>query len=129
MKINKPTRSDRNRKAIVGVQKHYAALATVIIDGVSRTPASIRDHAALAARSRRGHRGDRGPEARRDARGQAHDGQAPEGAGQGDGHRPRAGPFRLDARRDLAARGARKPDRAARGDAGRVDPPRDVKRS
>jgi hypothetical protein len=41
MKLSKPNRSDRNRKAIVGVQKHYAALPTVIIDGVSRTPASI----------------------------------------------------------------------------------------
>ena len=41
MRSSKPTRSDRNRKAIVGVQKHYAALATVIIDGVPRTPASI----------------------------------------------------------------------------------------
>ncbi|HEX4447225.1 MAG TPA: hypothetical protein VH044_10835 [Polyangiaceae bacterium] len=41
MRTDKPTRSDRNRKAIVGAQKHYAALTTVIIDGVPRTPASI----------------------------------------------------------------------------------------
>jgi hypothetical protein len=41
MRLDKSNRSDRNRKAIVGVQKHYAALTTVIIDGVPRTPAAI----------------------------------------------------------------------------------------
>ena len=41
MKLNKPSRADRNRKAIIGVQKHLAGFATVIVDGVTRTPAAI----------------------------------------------------------------------------------------
>jgi hypothetical protein len=41
MKTSKADRSDRNRKAIAGVQKHYASTQAIILDGVSYTPANI----------------------------------------------------------------------------------------
>ena len=38
-KIAKPTRSDRNRLMIAGIQKHLATLATITLDGSrSRKP-------------------------------------------------------------------------------------------
>jgi len=39
--LNKPTRSDRNRQAIAGVKKHYANVPSLVIDGVSYTPAEV----------------------------------------------------------------------------------------
>jgi hypothetical protein len=39
--INKPTRSDRSRKMIAGVQKHLASLSTLVVGGVSYTPAVV----------------------------------------------------------------------------------------
>jgi hypothetical protein len=37
----KAARSDRNRQAIAGVKKHYANAPSIVVDGVSRTPAEI----------------------------------------------------------------------------------------
>ena len=41
MNTSKANRSDRNRKAIVGVRKQYATTPTIVLDGVSFTPATI----------------------------------------------------------------------------------------
>jgi hypothetical protein len=37
----KAARSDRNRQAIAGVKKHYANAPSIVVDGVSHTPAEI----------------------------------------------------------------------------------------
>ncbi|MGH7440790.1 MAG: hypothetical protein ACRENE_34300 [Polyangiaceae bacterium] len=39
--INKPTRSDRSRKMIAGVQKHLGSLSAIVVRGVSYTPAAV----------------------------------------------------------------------------------------
>jgi hypothetical protein len=41
MRTNKTARSDRNRKAIAGVQKHWSSLASIVLDGVTYTPATL----------------------------------------------------------------------------------------
>jgi hypothetical protein len=38
---NKSNTIDRNRKAIAGIQKHYANIATIVLDGVSYKPAEV----------------------------------------------------------------------------------------
>jgi hypothetical protein len=39
--INKADRSDRNRKGLAGLRKHYASAPTMVLDGVSYTLADI----------------------------------------------------------------------------------------
>ena len=39
--INKANRSNRNRKAIAGVKKHYATTPSITLDGISYAPADI----------------------------------------------------------------------------------------
>jgi hypothetical protein len=40
-KTNKVARSDRNRKAIAGVKKHYANAPSIVVDGVSYKPSDV----------------------------------------------------------------------------------------
>jgi hypothetical protein len=40
-KTSKAVRSDRNRKAIVGVKKYYANAPSIVVDGVSYTPSEV----------------------------------------------------------------------------------------
>jgi hypothetical protein len=41
MTTNKDTRSNRNRQAVVGVQKHYPPTSTLVLNGVPLTPADV----------------------------------------------------------------------------------------
>jgi hypothetical protein len=40
-RTNKTTRSDRNRKAIAGVKKHYANAPSIVVNGVSYKPSDV----------------------------------------------------------------------------------------